>query len=148
NGRVYTVSFTASDGHPDGTCDGTVEVCVPHDQDTGTCVDDGPNYSSLGPCKGGTGRLPAGTPPVSLDLRVIGAAGGQATLEYSLPVGSDVLLGVYDLAGRKVATVANSFQAAGLHQVTWNTGALANGMYFYRLRAGTRVISRSVLNLK
>jgi hypothetical protein len=31
NGRRYKISFTASDGRG-GTCDGNVEVCVPHDQ--------------------------------------------------------------------------------------------------------------------
>ncbi|MSS72348.1 MAG: DUF5011 domain-containing protein, partial [Candidatus Latescibacteria bacterium] len=33
NGRCYHISFTASDGLPQGgTCEGVVEVCVPHDQ--------------------------------------------------------------------------------------------------------------------
>jgi hypothetical protein len=47
NGRVYHVSFTADDGQG-GSCDGTVHVCVPHDQRPGaTCVDGGPLYNSI-----------------------------------------------------------------------------------------------------
>jgi len=39
DGRVYTIAFTADDGHG-GRCDGIVQVCVPHDQGQGnTCVD-------------------------------------------------------------------------------------------------------------
>ena len=48
DGRVYHLSFTATD--PDGiSCSGVVTTCVPHDQGQGaTCVDQGPLYNSLG----------------------------------------------------------------------------------------------------
>jgi hypothetical protein len=47
NGRVYTITFTADDGRG-GTCSGTVQVCVPHDQGMGAgCVDDGARFNSL-----------------------------------------------------------------------------------------------------
>ncbi len=42
NGRVYKISFTASDGKPGGTAKGVIYVTVPHDQDFSTAVDDGP----------------------------------------------------------------------------------------------------------
>ncbi len=42
NGRVYKVSFRASDGKPDGTTEGVVFIGVPHDQRGGAeAVDDG-----------------------------------------------------------------------------------------------------------
>ena len=44
NGRVYHVSFTASDGHG-GACTGVVRVAVPHDQ-AKPAVDGGPLYDS------------------------------------------------------------------------------------------------------
>jgi hypothetical protein len=48
NGRVYVVSFTASDGNG-GACSGTVPVCVRHDHGTNGsgCVDDGQRYDAL-----------------------------------------------------------------------------------------------------
>lgn len=49
NGRVYAVSFTASDGKG-GTCAGKVSVGVPHDQGKGSVpVDDGQIYDSTVP---------------------------------------------------------------------------------------------------
>jgi CARDB protein len=49
NGRVYAVSFTASDGKG-GACSGTVSVGVPHDQGQGSIpVDDGQSYDSTSP---------------------------------------------------------------------------------------------------
>ena len=53
NGRVYTVSFTASDGNG-GECSGSVNFCVPHERKSVTCVDDGQNYDSTS-CPGGAG---------------------------------------------------------------------------------------------
>jgi len=51
NGRVYHVSFTASDGRG-GECSGTVQVCVPPNQRRGhVCVDEGPLFDSTGPCR-------------------------------------------------------------------------------------------------
>ncbi len=44
DGRVYTVSFTVSDGHG-GACTGVVRVAVPHDQ-AKPAVDGGPLYDS------------------------------------------------------------------------------------------------------
>ena len=46
NGRVYVISFTATDDEG-ASCDGSVAVCVPHDQRQAACVDDGQNYNSL-----------------------------------------------------------------------------------------------------
>lgn len=46
NGRVYNITFTASDGNG-GVCTGTVQVSVPHDQST-PAVDDGPTTDSTG----------------------------------------------------------------------------------------------------
>lgn len=46
DGRVYHISFTASDGRG-GTCTGEVTTCVPHDQRPGhVCVDEGPLFDS------------------------------------------------------------------------------------------------------
>jgi hypothetical protein len=46
NGRVYTIHFVASDGQG-GSCTGSVQVLVPHDQGHGgIAVDDGQQYTS------------------------------------------------------------------------------------------------------
>jgi hypothetical protein len=45
NGRVYQITFQATDGQG-GQCTGRVRVCVPHDRHDRTCVDDGQKYNS------------------------------------------------------------------------------------------------------
>ena len=49
NGRVYAVAFTAEDGRG-GSCNGTVQVGVPHDQGKGSVpIDDGQRFDSTLP---------------------------------------------------------------------------------------------------
>jgi hypothetical protein len=48
NGRVYQVSFRATDRSGE-SCTGTVGVCVPHDRSQTSCVDDGQLYDSTLP---------------------------------------------------------------------------------------------------
>lgn len=46
NGRVYTISFTATDSRG-ASSNGTVSVCIPHDQGGNTvCTNDGPLFDS------------------------------------------------------------------------------------------------------
>jgi len=49
---------------------------------------------------------------------------------------ADVTLKLYNLQGAEVATLLVQPLAAGVHQVPWHAGSLANGVYFYCLRTG------------
>ena len=123
---------------------------MPHDQDTGkTCVDDGQKVNSMGTCI--TGRMQGARPDdpgAVAGLRVFPVSAGVGRVEYSLEEESDVMLAVYDLAGRRVATLERSRQTAGSHAAAWNTAGLPGGMYFYRLQMGPVLVSRAVLVLK
>ena len=64
------------------------------------------------------------------------------TIAFDLPEASQVTLEVYDMMGRRVATLVDGNMAAGRYQATWNAhadngAAVASGVYIYRLRAGT-----------
>ncbi|MEM8486579.1 MAG: PKD domain-containing protein, partial [Bacteroidota bacterium] len=64
------------------------------------------------------------------------------TIAFDLPEASDVRLEVYDMMGRRVATLVNGSMAAGRYESTWNARAdngasVASGVYIYRLRAGS-----------
>ena len=69
-------------------------------------------------------------------------------ISYELPQQSDVLLEVYDMTGRQIATLVNETVAAGSHQVSFDAGNLSSGVYLYRLTAGNQVFSRKLTVIK
>ncbi len=62
--------------------------------------------------------------------------------EFTLPVASDVVVSIYNILGKEVATLHNEFAKPGTYSVTWNGQnnngvAVPSGMYFYELKAGS-----------
>jgi len=55
---------------------------------------------------------------------------------YALATNAHVTLEVYNLLGRKVATVVKEHQAAGYKSVQWDASDCASGVYFYKLTVG------------
>jgi flagellar hook capping protein FlgD len=88
--------------------------------------------------------------PVSSKVRFVSVAwaGSASVIEYFLPVASEVSLAVYDVAGRRVAILEQGSRSAGAHQVTWDAKGVASAVYFYRLQAGSVVITRSAIFLR
>lgn len=57
------------------------------------------------------------------------------TIRYNLPDRMQVRVRVYDLLGRRVATLADEAQEAGQYDLRWETGRIASGMYICRIVA-------------
>jgi hypothetical protein len=57
----------------------------------------------------------------------------STTITYELSARSRVVLEVYDVLGRKAATLADEEQPAGKHAVQFNAKGLSSGVYFYRI---------------
>jgi hypothetical protein len=55
---------------------------------------------------------------------------------FSLPRASSVKLEAYDRSGRRLATIASGYLAAGAHAATWDTRSVPAGIYFIRLSTG------------
>jgi hypothetical protein len=59
-------------------------------------------------------------------------------IEFNLPVNGNVLLKIYDVSGKEVATLINNeFRNAGNYSVDFNAKSLASGVYFYKIEAGS-----------
>lgn len=70
------------------------------------------------------------------------------TIAYDLKQSARVTLAVYDLLGRKVATLVDGMMPAAAHTVQFDAGQLASGMYMYRLQAGDQVFVKTMMLLK
>jgi len=58
-------------------------------------------------------------------------------IRYNIKQNGMVNLIVYDLAGRQIAVLENTFKTAGVHQVNFDAANLPSGVYLYRLTAGS-----------
>jgi hypothetical protein len=73
----------------------------------------------------------------------------STNINFALPQASNVTLTVYDMLGRKVATLIDGEQLqAANHSVRFNASALASGMYIYRIEAGSFVSTRKMMLIK
>lgn len=72
----------------------------------------------------------------------------STTINYSLGERSQVTIRVYDILGSEVATLVNTTQEAGKHNVKFDASKLASGLYIYTLNAGNYVSSKKMMLLK
>jgi len=74
-------------------------------------------------------------------------------IEFGLPRAATVSLAVFDVAGRCVRTLASGLVPAGVHVVAWDGrdaggAAAAPGVYYCRLAADGRVLSRTMVRMR
>jgi hypothetical protein len=69
-------------------------------------------------------------------------------IEYTVPKTQHVSLTVYNELGQKVATIYDGMQKPGKYLATFNASELASGIYFYKLKSGSTVITKKLVLLK
>jgi hypothetical protein len=74
-------------------------------------------------------------------------------IKYTLPIGANVVLSVYNSAGQKTQTLVCTDQAPGYYEVIWDlTGIpgerLSNGVYFCRMSAADFLQTRKMMILR
>lgn len=70
------------------------------------------------------------------------------TLKYSLPDAQNVNVTIYDITGRRVEILLNTYQQAGSYELKWNASSYSSGVYFYRLQAGVFVETKKMVLMK
>ena len=69
-------------------------------------------------------------------------------ISYSIATSGQVLLEVFDVLGRQVATLVNTNQSVGTHTVTFDATDLSSGLYVYRLTSGSKLQTKKMLLMK
>jgi hypothetical protein len=110
-------------------------------------------YAVLGPDMI-TGDEPVGVPDATfLEQNWPNPFNPLTTIEFGLEKGEHVSLRVYDVAGRLVSTLVEGDLPAGRYEERWDGtgrdgGAVASGIYFYRLVTGDFVRTRKMVLLR
>ena len=59
-----------------------------------------------------------------------------------------VSLEIYDVSGRQVASLIQEHMSPGNHEISWNPGDLASGLYLVNLVAGTETFNQKITYIK
>ena len=72
----------------------------------------------------------------------------ETKINFSIPIRSFVSLKVFDITGRVVSELVNSFEEAGTYSYSFNGGGLSSGIYFYKLTAGNISFTKKMMLIK
>jgi hypothetical protein len=70
------------------------------------------------------------------------------TIQFDIPVSSDIRLEVFDILGRNVEILADEFRSAGTHSIVFDAASLSSGVYIYRLTVQSYMQSRKMTIIK
>ncbi|MFA6467271.1 MAG: T9SS type A sorting domain-containing protein [Bacteroidota bacterium] len=97
----------------------------------------------------GVGRNQDGAPrEFALDQNYPNPFNPTTNISFAVPVRSNVRLTVFNVVGQEVATLVNETMETGNHVVPFNASALASGVYFYKLSAGSFTSVKKMMLLK
>jgi poly(3-hydroxybutyrate) depolymerase len=63
-------------------------------------------------------------------------------IRYHLKSGTHVTVKIFDLSGRELTTLVDTYQAPGEYEVDWNVEGLPSGVYVYRLQTENTIQAR------
>ena len=102
--------------------------------------------------------LSIGDEPVAPNTFGLGAAypnpfNPVTNIAYELGSASDVSIDVFNMLGQEVATLVNSFQAAGSYTISWkgldaSGNSVPSGLYFYKMQAEGYSATQKMMLLK
>ena len=72
----------------------------------------------------------------------------STTIVYGLASDGHARLEVFDVSGRRVASLVDTQKEAGEHQIQWQPRGLASGVYFARFSANGQTVTQRVTLLK
>ena len=99
-------------------------------------------YSAAGIAGGPASRLPA---TFRLYQNYPNPFNPATTIDYEVPRMAQVSLTIFDLLGRRVATLVNGIRTPGRFSVEWNAVRQASGVYFCRMQAGNFAMTTKLL---
>jgi len=137
NGRVYAVTYEASDGRGGNTV-GTVKVGVPLRPGV-PVTDDGQRFDATLACAMASEAVFVRKG----DPRLIPER-GVWRIEFALERPAKAQVRVFDVAGRRLATLLDGTVPAGAHTTRWILGSTRAGIYFVNVRVGDRSFTRRV----
>ncbi|MBI3124066.1 MAG: T9SS type A sorting domain-containing protein [Ignavibacteriales bacterium] len=154
NGNVkWSAAMAAEDPDGDGFTNGQ-ELQDP----TGAwgAGDKAPGTASLVTNPGDRNSKPAGTDVEGIELPTTYSLAQNypnpfnptTKINFTLPVSGKVVLEIFDITGKSVATLVDAEMQSGIHSVEFNAVGLSSGIYLYRIKANQFIATRKFVLMK
>jgi hypothetical protein len=72
----------------------------------------------------------------------------KVIIRYQLFQVERVAIKIFDVTGKRIATITDQNQSAGMHSTAWDSGELSSGVYFCRFTAGGTTITKPLTLIK
>ncbi len=72
----------------------------------------------------------------------------ETVISYNLPEKLNVQLTVFNSLGEKIKTLVNEIEEKGFYRVNFDASGLTSGIYFYRLEAGSFLVTKKMILAK
>ncbi|MFH0735331.1 MAG: T9SS type A sorting domain-containing protein [bacterium] len=69
-------------------------------------------------------------------------------IEYHIPCNDWINIKIYDILGKEIETIQNSFQQAGNYKIKWYPYNISSGIYIYKLFAGGVFLVKKMIIIK
>ena len=70
------------------------------------------------------------------------------TIDYYLDQSGRVTLNVYDINGKLIDNIADTYQVSGKHSITWQPINISTGMYYINLIQGSNIDKMKIMYIK
>lgn len=95
----------------------------------------------------GIDNEPAPTP--SLGFSIAGCVSdGSVKISYSLPATSHINIALFDVSGRRLSSLKEGPEQAGVHEMSLKTSKIPSGVYFLKLTSGTTSTTAKMVLVK
>jgi hypothetical protein len=85
---------------------------------------------------------------VSLDPAYPNPFNPTTNLAYTLASDGDVRLSIYDINGRLIQELVDSYQSVGSYNVTWDASSVSSGVYFVTLSTESNMLTQKIMLIK
>ncbi|MGE5400126.1 MAG: T9SS type A sorting domain-containing protein, partial [Ignavibacteriales bacterium] len=72
----------------------------------------------------------------------------STTIRYNIPQADKVTLVIFDMLGKRLMTLVDEYQPAGMHEKKFRADMLSSGIYYYQIRSGSFIETRKMLLVK
>ena len=72
----------------------------------------------------------------------------STSIRYNVDKFSKVNISIYDVTGKLVSNLVNSYKSIGNHSIIWNASNLPSGIYFIKLNINSYSTSRKIMLTK